>query len=684
MISILAIGLLSTVRAQSPNDVIPSFNEFNAQIFRPTIDGQATLWTDDAQRAQNGAFSGRFLLSYANDPFVYVSDDYGQYDLLSDVLQANLLGGLSLGFLRVGADIPIYLFSSGEAVNSGTGLGDIALDTKANLVQQGSSPLGFALGLRFTAPTAMVDAPLGMNNGLGWEVQAIVDRRIGHLLMAANLGTRGLPQSDMADITWDDQLFYRIGGGYSLSDSAGLSADLAGLFNYSTPISDPAHPLEALLGGWVFVADSLALRGGVGTGLTRGVGAPAMRAVLALSYSPGQAQEEPELQVVAEATQPETAEPVQVAQAEEPSQAETTEPVQVAQAETPEPVQEEPDQAEAVEQAPVEPTPEPTAVAATVLADSDGDGIPNQDDSCVDEPEDKDDYHDSDGCPDPSYLADIRIIAPDGSVIPGVETTLEGEGVVLHKGASFQVELHPGTYSIKAVAEGFQPVTSSFKMPAEPTATESVVLNLEPVATLANLTLSVKDEKGRPLSGTWSIDRSRSLRFEDGSSESSLTPGKHDILVSAPGYGSVARQVDLSAGESKGISVVLEQARVEVASASLDILEPIYFDTGRASIKGKSYALLNEIAATLRSHPEIKRIAVQGHTDSKGSFRSNMRLSERRAQAVKRYLVRKGVDADRLLAVGYGEARPLDTANTREAWARNRRVEFKILERAAD
>ncbi len=73
------------------------------------------------------------------------------------------------------------------------------------------------------------------------------------------------------------------------------------------------------------------------------------------------------------------------------------------------------------------------------------------------------------------------------------------------------------------------------------------------------------------------------------------------------------------------------------------------------------------------------RVSVQGHTDSVGTEAGNMRLSQKRAEAVRAYLVQKGVAADRLEAVGYGPTKPIATNKTAKGRALNRRTEFRIL-----
>jgi len=91
-----------------------------------------------------------------------------------------------------------------------------------------------------------------------------------------------------------------------------------------------------------------------------------------------------------------------------------------------------------------------------------------------------------------------------------------------------------------------------------------------------------------------------------------------------------------------------------------------------------SFGLLDGVATQILSCPSA-RFEVGGHTDSDGSEGFNQRLSEARAQSVVNYLVKAGVEQDRLNAVGYGETRPVVVNNSKENKARNRRIEFSLI-----
>ena len=108
------------------------------------------------------------------------------------------------------------------------------------------------------------------------------------------------------------------------------------------------------------------------------------------------------------------------------------------------------------------------------------------------------------------------------------------------------------------------------------------------------------------------------------------------------------------------------------------ILQNIFFDYDKSLLLQQSYNELRDLVDILNKYPKM-RIEVGGHTDGRGSVDYNQRLSESRAKAVVDYLISKGIDMRRLQYKGYGKSQPIDTNNTEEGRARNRRVEFKIL-----
>ena len=101
----------------------------------------------------------------------------------------------------------------------------------------------------------------------------------------------------------------------------------------------------------------------------------------------------------------------------------------------------------------------------------------------------------------------------------------------------------------------------------------------------------------------------------------------------------------------------------------------IRFDVNKATLKPESMGVINEIVKLMKQHPEIK-FSVEGHTDSDGDDASNLTLSDERAKTVKNTMVKLGISEDRLSTKGMGETASIDTNDTPEGKANNRRVEF--------
>ncbi|WP_245678136.1 OmpA family protein [Chondromyces crocatus] len=123
---------------------------------------------------------------------------------------------------------------------------------------------------------------------------------------------------------------------------------------------------------------------------------------------------------------------------------------------------------------------------------------------------------------------------------------------------------------------------------------------------------------------------------------------------------------------------------VRVESSQIVILQQVNFATGKADILQESFDVLEQVARALGEHPEIARVAVDGHTDAQGAEKPNLDLSRRRALSVVTWLIEHGVDARRLEARGFGPRRPIADNATAGGRAKNRRVEFQIRRRTTE
>ena len=116
---------------------------------------------------------------------------------------------------------------------------------------------------------------------------------------------------------------------------------------------------------------------------------------------------------------------------------------------------------------------------------------------------------------------------------------------------------------------------------------------------------------------------------------------------------------------------------IVVKDNKIELKQKVHFATDKSKIYPDSFAMLNEIADVLTKNAQIE-IRIEGHTDSRASRRHNMKLSDARANAVRKYLMGRGVDGSHLGAIGYGPDKPIDDNRTAVGREANRRVEFYI------
>lgn len=119
-----------------------------------------------------------------------------------------------------------------------------------------------------------------------------------------------------------------------------------------------------------------------------------------------------------------------------------------------------------------------------------------------------------------------------------------------------------------------------------------------------------------------------------------------------------------------------------VKGDSVSIPGNIVFDTGKATLKegAGSEVVLDQLLLFLNENPQVTKLRIEGHTDNVGKPVDNEKLSGERALTIKRYLVDKGIPKERLLAVGFGQNKPVADNATEAGRAQNRRTEFKIAE----
>lgn len=275
--------------------------------------------------------------------------------------------------------------------------------------------------------------------------------------------------------------------------------------------------------------------------------------------------------------------------------------------------------------------------------DTDLDGIVDPMDACVNDPEDMDSFEDVDGCPDPDNDQDGILDVSDGCPLdPEDKDNFEDEN---------------GCPDPDNDGDGLLDADDQCPLKPGPAATFGCPDNDSDG--LANREDECPDEPGpRETRGCPDKDNDR-------------VPDKRDKCPD------VAIDERADPARSDGCP-----AKVIVTAEKIEILDVIYFDYNKSTIKKVSYPLLADIAKVLNENPDLTRIEVGGHTDSDGSDTFNQKLSQGRAEAVVKHLETVGgVAPGRLVSVGYGESKPKVPNDNDANKALNRRVEFVILAR---
>jgi outer membrane protein OmpA-like peptidoglycan-associated protein len=248
--------------------------------------------------------------------------------------------------------------------------------------------------------------------------------------------------------------------------------------------------------------------------------------------------------------------------------------------------------------------------------DKDGDGILDNVDKCPSDPEDKDGFEDDDGCPETDNDKDG--IADTADKCPSDPEDKDG------------FEDEDGCPETDNDKDGI--ADTADKCPSDPEDKDGF-----------------EDEDGCP----------ETDNDKDGIAD---TADKCPLEPGVPPDG-CPKKYDL---------VVITETKIELK-------QTVFFATNRATIKPKSFALLNDVAQAMQDNPKIK-VEIQGHTDSQGKDAKNLKLSQKRAESVRTYLTKKGVTGDRMIPKGYGENVPIADNRTSQGRAQNRRVEFVITE----
>ncbi len=282
----------------------------------------------------------------------------------------------------------------------------------------------------------------------------------------------------------------------------------------------------------------------------------------------------------------------------------------------------------------------------------------------------------------------------DGVVVANARVAFPGRDVsrliTAADGTFVSFGFPPGDVQIDVEADGYEPGSCSTSIPAGG-GDVSLACMITALPRVGSANVQILDDKGSPVPGV-------SVGFmgpeivnptSDGEGRVRLVnvkPGEYKVRVEHKGFLVSGSALVIKLREETQATIQLvptpKVAAVKIQGSKITVKGTIYFSLNTAKIESRSDALLTEIANVLMSHPELLQVEVQGHTDDTGSPARNSQLSQERAEAVKDWLNRAGVERDRLLAKGFGADKPVAPNINERNRARNRRVDFVILQKA--
>ena len=632
---------------------------FPAERLRPATDREGILDVESGRVGHHLEWDVALWMGYALNPLVlYENKEDGTIEragsLVGHRVGANLVADVALfEWLELGVDLPLVLFQYGdkipgvEATNQPlffAGIGDLRLAPKLRLLRAREQFVDLALMFGVTLPTGF-PAEAYMGEGFMTLVpELMLSRELFGVKLAGNLGYRVRPVAKLADLDIGHEVTYRAGVGYRFDHSFNLPLEVDVSVNGATTLipflsSIRENPAEFMMGGSYDIWGPFQGFVGGGFALIAGYGAPDVRVFGGLRASYRHTDRDGDDVPDKDDNCPEVAEDVDGFEDADGCPDEDNDNDGVLDVDDPCPDDaEDTDQFEDDDGCPE--------------ADNDQDGVLDGDDQCPIEAEDHDGFEEQDGCPDPDNdqdgILDVNDKCPND---PGLEAfegcpdpDADDDGIL---------DVNDKCVNDPEDLDGF---SDDDGCPDPDNDADGLPDNDDACPEEPEDEDGFEDEDGCP-----DLDNDKD--------------GISDLDDECPEEPEVINGVDDEDGcpDVGKTKVIITKERVE-------ILEKVYFDFGKATIQTRSHNLLGQVGSILRANPEVTKLRIEGHTDDKGSESFNRDLSQARAEAVRDFLVGRGIDAGRLEAKGYGEARPIATNGTEAGREKNRRVEFTIVE----
>lgn len=643
------MGVLISANASAQD--VKQTGEFSVQRFEPAPGSKNFLSVETGRAEGQMGWTVGLMFNYSHRPFVVVScisqtncndkNAINKQDtsVISDLYWGDLMASLSpMNRLQIGLRVPLA-YANGDGIDFATGgpaadgnglkkfgVGDINLEAKFRLLGEADSPYVLALGADISAPVggyAFKGAYVGNESPVTGAVRLIFDGQWEEKL-TFGLNLRGVFRQDASigseggSKTSVGPIDFRYGAGvgYKITPILRVLAEGYG----STQFSDANGTNTLEIDGAVQIAPldtGITITAGGGAGVLQGIGVPVARGLVGVLYAHEVGDKDGD------------------GIDDRKDQCPT--------------VKEDFDKFEDDDGCPED--------------DNDGDKIPDAKDKCPDKAENLNGIDDTDGCPDETPDKDKDGIADQEDKCPE-EMGGDPKKVLRNPGPNYgcldsdQDGVPDKVDQCKDQPEDTDGFNDTDGCPDPDNDNDGILddndeCNLEP-----EIKNGYKDEDGCP----------DSVPDKDGD-------GIPDTVDQCP---NVPENVNGNKDDDGCPDTGPELVKIE--TDDIKILDRVEFATGKDAIQGnKSFAVLDAVASALKLHPEIFLVEIGGHTDNVGVAADNKALSQKRADAVLKYLTGKGLQATRLVAKGYGSEKPIADNKTKAGQQKNRRVEFVIL-----
>lgn len=618
--------------------------EFSVQRFEPAPGSKNFLSVETARMDGQMGWTAGLMFNYAHKPFVVRScvsetdcsnpNALLQQDtnVISDMYWGDFMASLSpMSRLQIGLRVPLaYVNGDGIDLDNGRpvegglqkfGVGDINVEAKYRLLGEPKDPYVLAIGGDISAPVggyAFEGAYVGNQSPVTGALRLIFDGNWNDRL-TFGLNLRGVLRQDarLASTTLGPVDFrYGAGIGFQATPILRILAEGYGATQFSDKNGTNALEVDGAL--QVAPLDSgITITAGGGAGIIEGVGVPVARAIVGVMYAHELGDQD--------------ADGIDDRKDQCPT------------------VKEDFDQFEDDDGCPED--------------DNDGDKIPDNVDKCPLKPENLNGLDDTDGCPDELPDKDKDGIQDADDKCPD-EVGGDPKKVLRVTGPNYgcldsdQDGVPDKVDQCKDAMEDTDGFQDTDGCPDPDNDGDGIVDDADECIDQPEIKNGYKDEDGCP----------DTVPDKDGDG----IPDTTDKCPSVP--------ENLNGFEDEDGCPDKGRQLVEIGTDDIKILQRVEFATGKDTIQGApSFAVLDAVVSALKLHPEIFLVEVAGHTDNIGNAADNKTLSQKRADAVVKYLAGKGIAAARLQAKGYGPDKPIADNKTRAGQQKNRRVEFTIL-----